>query len=105
MRLSKKEVIALNEAFRSCLSGITFILYLFGSRVDDKKKGGDIDLLCVVEPGHKQEVVNLKSKIRSEVFKRIPEQKIDITVATPEECRENEFLLSVESDRIELLRG
>ena len=95
MRLSKKEVQTLTSAFASCLAGIEYTLYLFGSRIDDLKKGGDIDLLCVVSSEEKENVINMKSRIRRDMFRIIPEQKIDITVATKEELKTDEFLQSV----------
>ena len=51
-------------------------LFLFGSRVDDKKKGGDIDLLVVSEKLSFSD----KLKIECEMFKHIEEQKIDIII-------------------------
>lgn len=49
-------------------------LYLFGSRVDDNKRGGDIDLL-VVSNTLTQKDVRL---LRLEFYKRFGEQKLDI---------------------------
>jgi len=49
-------------------------LYLFGSRVDDTKKGGDIDLLVVSKEMTKKDLRYL----RIEFFKHFGEQKIDI---------------------------
>ncbi len=42
MRLSDKEVQAIKDCFRNIFHSGE--IYLFGSRVDDSKKGGDIDL-------------------------------------------------------------
>jgi predicted nucleotidyltransferase len=95
MRLSTKEVTSITAAFKICLGNMDYQLYLFGSRTDDSKKGGDIDLLVVVPLSEKQNVVNMKSKIRNEIFKNIPEQKIDITAATAAELKTDEFLESV----------
>lgn len=96
MRLSPKEVKAILISFRSILSNISFELYLFGSRTDDNKKGGDIDLLLVVENlSEKEKLIDLKSKIKSEIFKYIPEQKIDITIAYKKELSTDDFLLSI----------
>ena len=95
MRLSPKEIQALTSSFNNCLFEIEFKLYLFGSRVDDTKKGGDIDLLVVVKPENKSSVVNLKSKIRKSIFTLIPEQKIDITVASDDELKSDVFLSEV----------
>jgi len=55
-------------------------IYLFGSRVDDSKKGGDIDLYFVL-----QEHANLfekKIKFLSRVKRELGEQKIDIVFNT-----------------------
>ncbi|MDC7243021.1 MAG: nucleotidyltransferase domain-containing protein, partial [Sphaerochaetaceae bacterium] len=48
--------------------------YLFGSRVDSTKKGGDIDLLVVSKKLEKKDIRTL----RIEFCKNFGEQKIDI---------------------------
>ena len=49
-------------------------LYLIGSRIDDNKKGGDIDLLVVDTTLTKKDLRIL----RIEFFKHFGEQKLDI---------------------------
>jgi len=49
-------------------------IYLFGSRVDDSKKGGDIDLLIVADDITKRDI----RKVRVAFFKKFGEQKLDI---------------------------
>ncbi|OFZ28790.1 MAG: hypothetical protein A2622_06825 [Bdellovibrionales bacterium RIFCSPHIGHO2_01_FULL_40_29] len=95
MRLSHKEVASIKSAFSVVLADHPYELYLFGSRVDDNKKGGDIDLLVVVSTAQKSSVADQKTVIRKKIFESIPEQKIDITVATPEELRSDDFLVSI----------
>lgn len=102
MRLSSKELRAITWSFHECLSTLPFKLCLFGSRTDDNKKGGDIDLLVIVEPTAKEMVVGLKTKIRSKIFERIPEQKIDITVATENDLVSDPFLVTVFPESIVL---
>lgn len=51
-------------------------LYLFGSRVDDTKKGGDIDLLIVSKSLTKKDL----RFIRIDFFNYFGEQKIDIVL-------------------------
>ncbi len=57
-------------------------LYLFGSRVDDSKKGGDIDLLLLTD-----EKIKLKEKwaIKRKIYDLIGEQKIDLVNFTHSE--------------------
>ena len=53
-------------------------LYLFGSRVDDSKKGGDIDLLleCKDEISSEQKIMFLAN-----VQRNITERKVDLLIA------------------------
>ncbi|MFA6408902.1 MAG: nucleotidyltransferase domain-containing protein [Gammaproteobacteria bacterium] len=50
-------------------------VYLFGSRIDDKKRGGDIDILVL---GSKTLTLQEKTEIRVEFWKNFGEQKLDI---------------------------
>jgi len=52
-------------------------VYLFGSRVDDNKKGGDIDILIVSDLIKKYDLI----KIENLIFKQIDEQKIDFIIS------------------------
>ena len=51
-------------------------IYLFGSRVDDNKKGGDIDLYLVLKDH--SNLFEKKIKFLSRIKKELGEQKIDI---------------------------
>ena len=51
-------------------------IYLFGSRVDDTKKGGDIDLYLVLE--EKTDLFRKKLKFLAKIKRVLGEQKIDI---------------------------
>ena len=51
-------------------------IYLFGSRVDDNKKGGDIDILVLSNKLSYSDTISIKRKI----FDEIDEQKIDIVI-------------------------
>ncbi len=51
-------------------------IFLFGSRADDNKRGGDIDLLV-----HSQKIdLRKEMEIQKEFFLRLEEQKIDLVV-------------------------
>jgi predicted nucleotidyltransferase len=52
-------------------------LWLFGSRTDDTKKGGDIDI-AVLSPKIDRVA---KNQIRHDILDKIGEQKIDIVVS------------------------
>ena len=54
-------------------------VYLFGSRVDDTKKGGDIDLFIVSKPQGQD--YNKKIELSIKLQKLLGEQKIDIVIA------------------------
>ena len=53
------------------------LIYLFGSRVDDNKKGGDIDLLVLSQ----QLDFKKQRKIKIKLYELIGEQKIDLIIA------------------------
>ena len=77
MRLTRKQIQCLTEATHSCF-GENAEIWLFGSRVDDAKKGGDIDLY--IETDLKKGIVQAKLAMRSQIWDLFGEQKIDITV-------------------------
>jgi uncharacterized protein len=59
-----------------------FDLYLFGSRADDKKKGGDIDLLLLVPADQIVPLTQNRYKILLEIKQNIGNQKIDLVIRT-----------------------
>jgi predicted nucleotidyltransferase len=74
MRLSSKYCMVIKKYFKEFFQEGE--IYLFGSRTDDNKKGGDIDLYLVL-----QEHSNLfekKIKFLSRIKRELGEQKIDI---------------------------
>lgn len=72
MRLTINETDLLKEKLASLSKEAK--LYLFGSRVDDAKRGGDIDLLIVSTELTKKDL----RKLRVAFFKVFGEQKLDI---------------------------
>ena len=73
MRLNEKEQKAIIEAVKSLDPEAQ--IYLFGSRVDDSKKGGDIDLLIISD---KISSFKQKSQIHWLIVEKLGEQKLDI---------------------------
>lgn len=57
-------------------------VYLFGSRADDHKKGGDIDILILSKQKIKPENI---TKLRIKFFDTFGEQKLDIVNFTFDE--------------------
>ena len=75
MRLSIAEITAIKSTITDLDPNA--LVYLFGSRVDDTKRGGDIDLLIMSEKLYADD----RNKIRWQLWERIGEQKIDILIA------------------------
>ena len=78
MRLNKIEVEAIKTAFAEVFGDGK--VYLFGSRVDDTKKGGDIDLLVVSKEITKKDL----RLLRIDFFDHFEEQKLDIVLVDGE---------------------
>ena len=81
MRLTAAEIDAIREcAKRRFGEGCT--IRLFGSRTDDRRRGGDIDLHIEAES---YELASLSNELtfRQEPKERIGEKKIDVTVREP----------------------
>ncbi len=74
MRLTAGEIETIQEAVRSEDPSAT--VYLFGSRLDDTRKGGDIDLY--IETDHREKLLQLKVRIMRRLWARLGAQKIDI---------------------------
>jgi predicted nucleotidyltransferase len=75
MRLSEFEVKSIKESIR--VFDPDAQVYLFGSRTDDSKKGGDIDILVL------SEILTSKEKrlIKLDLYDKIGEQKLDIIIS------------------------
>ncbi len=88
MRLDEKEAkIIVNEARR--VFGSKTHVYLFGSRVDDTKKGGDIDLF--IETEKRDSLFADKILFLALVKSQIGDQRIDVIFAEdPERLIEQE---------------
>ena len=73
MRLKDYEKDILKKYFYKYFNGE---IYLFGSRVDDTKIGGDIDLYLKVD--NKENLFERKLKFLASVKKEIGERRIDV---------------------------
>lgn len=81
MRLGENEkMIIINTARK--FFGESTVVVLFGSRVKDELKGGDIDLM--IKPGKycdSSEMLEKKLHLLIELEKKLGEQKIDVLIA------------------------
>lgn len=77
MRLTLREIETIRRVTRKVF-GEDAIVRLFGSRVDDKRRGGDIDLHVDASPA----VADLKHELQFhlELIKALGERKIDIVI-------------------------
>lgn len=93
MRLDPIEKSALENAIRD----VDGEVFLFGSRVDEKSKGGDIDVLIFSS----QSPLRLSQKVSVEFFKMC-EEKIDVVVMDPRRLTEEQraFLQVINKKKI-----
>jgi len=78
MRLAEYEKSSIKKSFKEVFE--EGHIYLFGSRVDDAKRGGDIDLYLV--PAKKYDDVRKKKRqFLIKLDEYIGEQKIDVVLA------------------------
>ena len=76
MRLTDYEINMIKQTFLDIFKYGT--IYLFGSRVDDNKRGGDIDLYIQTDS---DDIVTKKIKFLSKIKQLIGDQKIDIVIS------------------------
>ena len=78
MRFSEKSVHAVKDAVHAAFPGQSKV-FLFGSRVYDNKRGGDIDLL-VVSDLHRSAMEAAKIRAVVKIQMALGDQKIDMVV-------------------------
>ncbi|PXW97059.1 hypothetical protein C7444_105158 [Sphaerotilus hippei] len=82
MRLTPDEQQAVRLASREAFPTGTRVL-LFGSRVDDQKRGGDIDLLVELPQAlSAADMVQRRTRFSARLYRLLGEQRIDV-VMTP----------------------
>jgi hypothetical protein len=79
IRLSYYDVDIIKQAFRHHFMD-NDELWIFGSRVDTSKKGGDIDLYIETHYPNPEQVVDAKINFLVEVQGKIGERKIDVVI-------------------------
>jgi predicted nucleotidyltransferase len=81
MRLTAAQCLTIRDTVRS-LAGADARVRLFGSRIDDRARGGDIDLL--VELDHPVESATLLGvRIEARLQQALGDRRIDVVLAAP----------------------
>jgi predicted nucleotidyltransferase len=81
MRLRPKEISAIEQAAQETFPPGS-VVRLFGSRLDDQRRGGDIDLL--VEPPTvptARELVDQRNRFIARLYRLLGERQIDVLIA------------------------
>jgi len=77
MRLTNSEVKAITSIFKEVFKSGQ--IYLFGSRVDDSLRGGDIDLY--IQTDNMDNLMEKKIEFLVSLKRKIGEQKIDVVIS------------------------
>jgi len=95
MRLDREE----KEALKFALTDFKGVAYLFGSRLDETKKGGDIDILLISQENIPS--LKLSLKVQARFFFKC-EERIDVVVYDEKSVFCQEILKSAQ--RLDLTR-
>ncbi len=82
MRLSDQQCSIIRTAVTENF-GLDANVWLFGSRVDDSKRGGDIDLYIEPATDDVDAIVEAKLNFLVALYKQLGEQKIDVVIRRP----------------------
>ena len=101
MRLSEEDLQGLKKGLSEFLSSYNDLrVYLFGSRIDDSKKGGDIDLLLVVRAEDLESLQLNKHRAITAAKKYIDDQKLDLTIRSSEALATDVFYQSIQNSLV-----
>lgn len=102
MRLTDKEVTQIKKSMRQFPETANCKLFLFGSRLADNKRGGDIDLLLLCPEDQFSELLAKKFLIKATLEFDLDDQRVDLTLVTQKRIKEDLFLSQVFADALEL---
>jgi predicted nucleotidyltransferase len=86
MRLNSRQIAAIRHATAKSF-GQGAQVWLFGSRVDDSKRGGDIDLMIQPDPACAGDLLQKKIDMLGRLEKLLGERKVDVVVEQPHDNR------------------
>ena len=81
--------------------GMNSAVFLFGSRTDDDKRGGDVDLLIESELND-EDAFRARIEVMTDIQLRMGDQKIDIVVTKPGEKDERAVVINARNEGIAL---
>jgi predicted nucleotidyltransferase len=84
MRLTQQQIVSIRSAAEDAFGPSTRVT-LFGSRVDDNKRGGDIDLL--IQPTWTDQPVVRKLRFLGVLESELGERKVDVVIELAEDSR------------------
>lgn len=84
MRLTRQQIASIRQAAEQAFGRETRVK-LFGSRVDDNKRGGDIDLL--IQPTETDEPLARRLRFLGLLERDLGERKIDVVMELPDDRR------------------
>ena len=79
MRLTPSQVETIRDTARRCF-GQDADVWLFGSRVDDTRRGGDIDLYIETDIDTPEASWDAERRVLGALYMALGEQKIDVVV-------------------------
>lgn len=82
MRLSVEQIRIIKQSALECF-GPSACVRLFGSRMSDLGRGGDIDLLIDVSMQDPAEIARAQNQFMARIYARMGEQKIDLLIDYP----------------------
>lgn len=82
MRLTEQQRMTIHTSAKE-IFGESAVVRLFGSRVDDISRGGDIDLLIETSQVYTVELTRSEIAFQTKLQKALGEQKIDLLLAYP----------------------
>lgn len=105
MRLTDAQKHALINGLTPFIHGAGAELRLYGSRVHDHLKGGDIDLLLLTDQaGLADSLMDLKHVLLANMKKYLGDQKIDLKISAKQDVNQDIFLKMIITKSILLYR-
>lgn len=81
MRLSNTQIATIRQVVLE-QAGVAATVRLFGSRLDDAAKGGDVDLLVEI-PSPVADPAPLAARIAGRISRALDSRKVDVVLAAP----------------------